>query len=151
MEDSPRTRTVIVGVAIAAVIAFIQFARTPPDAPEVRPPDAPQEAAAPAPAPAGQVITYSQGAFPYSVKQPVIVQQYAESSISVAVPDAFNHIRYLPGNDPEAISYLEQTRALEDSLTLDNGPADIDPATLPVAHGAFPKAKSLHLSNPPKS
>jgi hypothetical protein len=57
--------------------------------------------------------------------------QYCLNAVRVAVPDQFNNIRYLPGSDPAAIAYLARKHAEQQSLTVDNGPANANTNALP--------------------
>jgi len=57
--------------------------------------------------------------------------QYRLNSVRVAVPNAFHDLQYLPGTDPAAVKYLDDTRAAEQKLTMDNGPLDADTSSNP--------------------
>ena len=48
------------------------------------------------------------------------------SAIQVAVPDEFNKVRYLPGNDPLAVAYLQEKREEQEKALFDAGPKDVD-------------------------
>ncbi len=63
--------------------------------------------------------------------------QYQTSHILVAVPDQFREIRYLPGSDPRAIKYLEETRAAQKQTTLDNTPRNIDLSSVSLGRDAL--------------
>ena len=45
--------------------------------------------------------------------------------IKVAIPDGPRKVRFVRGSDPEAIRYLQEARAEQKQLVLDNGPADV--------------------------
>ncbi|HEY2799357.1 MAG TPA: hypothetical protein VGI85_02090 [Chthoniobacterales bacterium] len=45
--------------------------------------------------------------------------------IKVAIPDDAGHVRFVRGSDPEAIAYLQETKAEQKRLVLDTGPADV--------------------------
>lgn len=46
--------------------------------------------------------------------------------IKVAIPDGPKAVRFVRGTDPEAVRYLEATRAEQERIVVDNGPADVD-------------------------
>lgn len=48
------------------------------------------------------------------------------SAIQVAVPDQYNKVKYLPGNDPVAIAYLKEKREEQEKTLFDAGPKDVD-------------------------
>jgi hypothetical protein len=73
--------------------------------------------------------------------------QYNLNAIHVAVRDQFNHIRMLPGTDPEAIKYLAETDAEHKSMMVDNGPMNSSTDSLPPANAASNMRKHLALKD----
>ena len=48
------------------------------------------------------------------------------SAVQIAVPDPYNKVKYLPGNDPVAIAYLKEKREEQEKSLFDAGPKDVD-------------------------
>ncbi len=46
--------------------------------------------------------------------------------IMVAIPDGPSKVRFVRGNDPAAVRYIAETKAEQERLTFDSGPADVD-------------------------
>lgn len=63
--------------------------------------------------------------------------QYKTSHMLVAVPDQFHEIRYLPGTDPRAVKYLEETRAAHIQTSFDNTPSNADLSSVPTGRNAL--------------
>jgi hypothetical protein len=63
--------------------------------------------------------------------------QYKTSHVLVAVPDQFHEIRYLPGSDPRAVKYLEETQASQKQTTFDNTPPSADLSSVAIGRDAL--------------
>lgn len=48
------------------------------------------------------------------------------NTVQVAVPDKFNKVKSLPGNDPVAIAYLKEMKEEQEKTKFDAGPKDVD-------------------------
>jgi hypothetical protein len=63
--------------------------------------------------------------------------QYKTSHMLVAVPDQFHEIHYLPGSDPRAVKYLEETRAAHKQTAFDNTPSNADLSSVSIGRNAL--------------
>ncbi len=74
--------------------------------------------------------------------------EYNASHVLVAVPDAFQHLQYLPGSDPRAVKYLSETRAAQEHATnIDDTPRDADISSVSVGRDALSsQAKQIGVS-----
>lgn len=139
MAASPITRLLIIGTALYLGGAFVYYARKEAaslqqvSVPVSTAPHTDGPAAAPHPAVAFVSEPQQPGwRLPGGNGTAVANHgQFCLNAVKVAVPDQFNNIRYLPGNDPEAIAYLARKRAEQQSLTVDNGPANANTNALP--------------------
>lgn len=67
--------------------------------------------------------------------------------IMVAIPDGSGSVRFVRGSEPEAIRYLEATRAEQERMVVDNGPQDVDTSEIadfgPLKGRATRRARNL--------
>ena len=56
---------------------------------------------------------------------------YNMNAIHVGVPSGFDGVKLLPGSDPAAMTYMAAQQAQQQSLTMDNGPINVDKSGLP--------------------
>lgn len=145
--DPKKVHTAAIGAVVILLAAFAVYGRYEAISMEAAtvaitnklPPAA---AASPAPVQSAAVIETSPGAgwrLPGGGTAISRNGQYCLNAIRVAIPDGFNHVRYLAGTDPEAIRYLAQTRAEQQSTSFQSAPDDTDTGSMP-SQNAFSNA-----------
>lgn len=125
---------IIAGVCVLILLAgFILLSRslTAPPIASVPPAAAlPVEAAAPAPSRAA--AAEPRVAFAHTMPRAQGSQIYNNegtpnlSMVMVAIPDGPKSVRFVRGNTPEAVRYLAETKAEQELIVVDNGPANVD-------------------------
>jgi hypothetical protein len=141
MKHSVDYRVVLVG-AIAMLLFALRFLRFDHSPPAVDATAPVADAAAPAPlaveTPQAQepASGYGAGFIPArpvnnSIRVIASNGQYCANAVRVAVRNEFHDLQYLSGTDPAAVKYLADTRAAEQKLTMDYGPANADTSSLP--------------------
>lgn len=71
--------------------------------------------------------------------------------VMVAIPDGPKKVRFVRGNTPEAVRYLAETKAQQELIVVDRGPADVDTSEI-TNYGPLKgrTTRRVHLGADPK-